>query len=83
MKVIKKLSLPLFLIICGAICLAAIDPSDAKGREKDWITLSNCQLITNKANDGDSFHVQANGTEYLVRLYFVDAPETASVGRRA
>jgi len=53
---------------------------DAKGKEKDWITLDNCQLIPNKANDGDSFHVQANDTEYLVRLYFVDAPETASVG---
>src|SRR5262249_57036022 len=29
---------------------------------------------------GDSFHVRANDNEYLVRLYFVDAPETASVG---
>jgi endonuclease YncB( thermonuclease family) len=78
--VIKKLSSPLVSIICGAIWLAAIDPGDARGKEKDWITLDHCQLIANKANDGDSFHVRANDTEYLVRLYFVDAPETASVG---
>ena len=67
-------------IICGAIWLAATEPTDAKGKEKDWITLDHCQLIPNKANDGDSFHVRANDNEYLVRLYFVDAPETASVG---
>lgn len=32
--------------------------------------------MPNDANDGDSFHVQAAGKEYLVRLYFVDAAET-------
>lgn len=64
----------------SAIWLTALDRTDAKGKEKDWITLDQCQLIPNKANDGDSFHVQANNNEYLVRLYFVDAPETSSVG---
>jgi DNA uptake protein ComE-like DNA-binding protein len=78
-KVIRKLSSPLSSIICGAIWLAALDPGDAKGKEKDWITLENCHLIPNDANDGDSFHVRANDTEYLVRLYFVDAPETAGI----
>jgi DNA uptake protein ComE-like DNA-binding protein len=77
--VIKKVSSPLVSIICGAIWLAALDPGHAKGKEKEWITLDNCQLIPNKANDGDSFHVRANDTEYLVRLYFVDAPETAGI----
>src|SRR6476620_10271579 len=79
-EVIKKLSSPFVSIIFGALCLAALDPSEAKGKEKDWITLNNCRLIPNTSNDGDSFHVRANDTEYLVRLYFVDAPETASVG---
>jgi endonuclease YncB( thermonuclease family) len=78
--VIKKLSSLVVLIICGAISLAALVPGDVKQNEKDWITLHRCQLVPNKANDGDSFHVRANDTEYLVRLYFVDAPETASVG---
>jgi DNA uptake protein ComE-like DNA-binding protein len=77
--VIKKLSSPLVSIICSAIWLAALEPGDARGKEKEWITLDNCQLIPNKANDGDSFHVRANDTEYLFRLYFVDAPETAGI----
>ena len=32
--------------------------------------------MPNAANDGDSFHVRANGKEYIFRLYFVDTPET-------
>jgi DNA uptake protein ComE-like DNA-binding protein len=60
------------------ICIADVDVATA-GREKDWIVLENCRLVPNKANDGDSFHIRANDTEYLVRLYFVDAPETAGI----
>jgi competence protein ComEA len=67
-------------ILCGVMCLSAAYSLQAKGNNKEWITLENCQLIPNKANDGDSFHINSNNTEYLVRLYFVDAPETASVG---
>jgi competence protein ComEA len=75
---LSRLSVP---IVCGLLCLTALDlVAGGKGKGKDWITLENCQLIPNKANDGDSFHVNSNNTEYLVRLYFVDAPETASVG---
>jgi DNA uptake protein ComE-like DNA-binding protein len=77
--VINKLSSPFISIICCAIWLATLEPGDARGKEKDWITLDNCRLIPNEANDGDSFHVRANDTEYLVRLYFVDAPETAGL----
>ena len=42
----------------------------------DWQTLQNCRYLPNASNDGDSFHVQANGKEYIFRLYFVDTPET-------
>lgn len=80
MSVIKELSLPFVVIACSAIWSSAIEHVDAKGNEKDWVTLDNCQLVRNKANDGDSFHIRANETEYLVRLYFVDAPETANLG---
>jgi competence ComEA-like helix-hairpin-helix protein len=52
-------------------------PIDFLGAEKkEWITLENCQLVSNPDNDGDSFHIKSNDTEYLVRLYLVDAPET-------
>jgi endonuclease YncB( thermonuclease family) len=58
-----------------ALALLAIDVSAGTAR-KEWITLDNCQLVSNPDNDGDSFHIKSNDTEYLVRLYLVDAPET-------
>ncbi|MFZ0916372.1 MAG: hypothetical protein WAN04_05710 [Candidatus Udaeobacter sp.] len=67
-------------LIGAAVFCTTVVSLRAREGSKDWITLDNCQLVPNKANDGDSFHVRANDTEYLVRLYFVDAPETASVG---
>ena len=48
----------------------------ARNVSKDWVVLENCRLITNPANDGDSFHVSVGAKEYLFRLYLVDAPET-------
>lgn len=42
----------------------------------DWVLLKNCRLIDNQSNDGDSFHVRANGEELIFRLYHVDAPES-------
>lgn len=80
MSVIKELSLPIVVIACSAIWPSALERIDAKGNKEDWVTLDNCQLVRNKANDGDSFHIRSNETEYLIRLYFVDAPETANLG---
>jgi endonuclease YncB( thermonuclease family) len=42
----------------------------------EWVTLTNCRLLENASNDGDSFHVMHEGEEYLFRLYFVDCPES-------
>jgi endonuclease YncB( thermonuclease family) len=42
----------------------------------EWETLRKCRLLPNDSNDGDSFHVDYEGREYLFRLYFVDAPES-------
>ncbi|MDZ4197804.1 MAG: helix-hairpin-helix domain-containing protein [Kiritimatiellia bacterium] len=40
---------------------------------------TDCEIVTNEYNDGDSFRVRAPGrTEQRIRLYFVDAPETAT-----
>jgi competence ComEA-like helix-hairpin-helix protein len=65
-----KLGLLALAIICTA-------PVDVGAREsKDWIVLENCRLISNPANDGDSFHASAGTREYIFRLYMVDAPET-------
>lgn len=43
---------------------------------KDWERLDSCKLLENQSNDGDSFHVEHKGKEYIFRLYFVDAPES-------
>ena len=44
----------------------------------DWQTFPDCCLVEHPANDGDSFHIQAGDKPILVRLYFVDCPETAA-----
>ena len=38
----------------------------------------NCSLIDRRGNDGDSFHIRAPHGNEEVRLYFVDAPESAA-----
>ena len=60
------------MLVWVALWLAIAD----LGASGDWITLENCRLVPNPANDGDSFHVRVNEKDYLFRLYFVDAPET-------
>ena len=37
--------------------------------------LTNCQFVVHKDNDGDSFHIKSGTNEFILRLYFVDAPE--------
>ncbi|MGH8094920.1 MAG: helix-hairpin-helix domain-containing protein [Chthoniobacterales bacterium] len=62
------------------IVVCSLGGSARAGR---WVTLTNCRYLPNAANDGDSFHVRAEGREYIFRLYFVDAPETDnSIPRR-
>jgi len=44
--------------------------------KKEWTTLTDCRYAAHKNNDGDSFHVRCGAEEFVLRLYFVDAPET-------
>jgi DNA uptake protein ComE-like DNA-binding protein len=71
----RNSEIKLVAIVAIAIAMPPLT-GDAAGPKKDWVTLENCELIPNPDNDGDSFHIRSNGTEYLVRLYLVDAPET-------
>jgi endonuclease YncB( thermonuclease family) len=43
---------------------------------KAWVQLSDCKYLEHDYNDGDSFHVRCGTEELIVRLYFVDAPES-------
>jgi endonuclease YncB( thermonuclease family) len=63
----------LVVVIVAGILVAATHDFRAAD---NWVTFESCSLISNPANDGDSFHVLAQGKEYIFRLYFVDAPET-------
>ena len=42
---------------------------------QDWVKLTDCRLVPHEGNDGDSFHFESGGSEYIARLYFVDCPE--------
>lgn len=46
------------------------------GTKKKWEKLTACQYIEDKNNDGDSFRVECGEKNFVLRLYFVDAPET-------
>src|SRR5437016_6848173 len=63
------------VVAVAVLWISAVDLC-ARDGTKDWVVLENCRLITNPANDGDSFHVSAGTNEYIFRLYLVDAPET-------
>ncbi len=43
---------------------------------REWTELDGVAYEENDANDGDSFHAKRNSSKYLLRLYFVDTPET-------
>lgn len=52
------------------------EPASKSATAQEWNRLKGCVLLPNPWNDGDSFHVQYRGQEYLFRLYFVDTPES-------
>jgi DNA uptake protein ComE-like DNA-binding protein len=41
-----------------------------------WESWDRCELVADQYFDGDSFHVRHQGVVTIVRLYFVDAPES-------
>jgi len=60
----------------GMLLLLAVGGAAVSAPEEEkWIEIPDCRLIENASNDGDSFHLRGGDREYLVRLYFVDAPE--------
>jgi endonuclease YncB( thermonuclease family) len=64
------------LILRIAVLAAVLAAAPAwSAATRSWATLTNCQYIAAKDNDGDSFRIRSGTNEYNVRLYFVDAPE--------
>jgi len=62
-------------LISALILLCAQARSPVWG-QRQWRHLDNMILVENPGNDGDSFHTRRNRSRYLLRLYFVDTPET-------
>src|SRR5437762_14288836 len=68
-----KLRQKIGLLALAIVCVA---PVDVGGREsKDWIVLENCRLISNPANDGDSFHASAGAREYIFACIWLMRPK--------
>lgn len=61
--------------IPGALLLLFLAGS-AAAAPSPWATLEGCSYVPHKNNDGDSFHVRCGADAFVLRLYFVDAPET-------
>lgn len=49
---------------------------NATARADSWVTLKNCRLDAQAYGDGDSFHIRSKSEGHIIRLYFVDCPET-------
>jgi competence protein ComEA len=63
-------------LLFAAVVAWTLATAPAEARERVWVELKNCRLDSDASNDADSFHVKADGQEYIFRLYFVDAAET-------
>ncbi len=61
----RILAVLLFLILAGPAASA-----------RPWQSWKDCTLETEKYFDGDSFHIRHGREIVIIRLYFVDAPET-------
>lgn len=68
MKINRTLTL-LCLLLLGCAAVHAAE-------RKEWAALADCSYIPHSNNDGDSFHVRCGADEFVVRLYFIDVPET-------
>jgi DNA uptake protein ComE-like DNA-binding protein len=52
--------------------------TSVRAAERAWERWEGCTLAADRYFDGDSFHVRHRGAGYVLRLYFVDAPETGA-----
>jgi endonuclease YncB( thermonuclease family) len=70
-KTMRIITFPAIIIFA---VFSALTPVNAG----DFQVFKNSVLKESDSNDGDSFHVMAGNRHLLVRLYFVDCPETSA-----
>ncbi len=61
----------LWLTVWDSTAVAA-----AAADKKHWEKLTDCRYSPREYNDGDSFRVLCGTREFVIRLYYIDAPET-------
>jgi len=62
-----------------ALCLFAVATTAPAFAVAEMQTFTNCRYVDSKSSDGDSFVVELEpGREQVVRLYYVDCPETTA-----
>ena len=54
---------------------AIVSSNVTPAERKQWEQLTQCRYVVTKYNDGDSFRVNCGGREFVLRLYYIDAPE--------
>ena len=64
------------LIILVAVVTGFHASDGVAAKAKKWEKLAACHYVEDKNNDGDSFRVKCGEKDFVLRLYFVDAPET-------
>ena len=64
------------LIRITALLCAILAFDAAAADRKEWEQHADCRYIERKYNDGDSFRVSCGAREMILRLYYVDAPES-------
>lgn len=62
------------MLSLGFLAATAASPG-LTAAQRNWEVLTDCHLVPNEYNDGDSFRVRSGEKEFVVRLYYVDAPE--------
>ena len=68
-----RLCLSALIGLCSLLLSAT---SWAETTTGTWEVLEGCRLVSDPINDGDSFKVTHQDKTFVIRLYFVDCPET-------
>ena len=63
-------------IVLVAVLFGFHASNAAAAKPKAWERLSSCRYVEDKNNDGDSFRIKCEEKDFVLRLYFIDAPET-------
>ena len=73
---VREMNSPLPTLMRIVVLLLALVSADVTPAErKQWEQLTQCRYVAKDYNDGDSFRVNCGGREFVLRLYYIDAPE--------